>query len=348
MKKPKVLIISDYAYPAGGIEVFIDELIKTTKEVINYRVLTWQPSEDTQKRVEISVTHRINCGDVAQSWKELEWADLLFFQTSWNVRLLGLLVRDFRKNYNKPLVTVVHTTSNSNTNSGASKFQQILLREIILISSRVVGVSQDVLDSLRSLETDGFESDKFHRIENASRFHPISNKIKERKCVSFIGRPMHSKGIDVFLDLAARLEDTDIIFRVNTVSMPPSEEITKKARNIAEYKWLLSDDEMRDFYDSTDLLIIPYRNSNGLPLTILEALACGVPIIGSESPGVTEILHRHNQLVLKPESISELVSAVRSWHKGSISIKMPETLSISTWKEQAMEYVKLFEEILSE
>lgn len=348
MNRLKVLIVSDYAYPAGGIEVFIDELILATKGLVDYRLLTWQPSENTQKRLEIVPTHRINCGDIVQTWKELDWADLLFFQSSWNVRLLGTLIRDYCSIHNKRLVTVIHTTSNSNINSGADEFQRTLLCEIIRLSKVVVGVSQDVVDSLRTLNIESIKGySKYRRIENASRFDCRFHKTKERKVVSFIGRPMYSKGIDIFLDLANRLEDTDITFRINTVSMPPPRNISE-ALNIAECTWLLSDEEMVVFYKSTDLLVIPYRNSNGLPLTILEALSCGVPVVGFESPGVSEILNRYNQLVLKSMNVRELADVVRNWHEGTISIEIPEASSILTWKEQSLEYVKLFEEILSD
>jgi len=348
MNRFKVLIISDYAYPAGGIEVFIDELILATRDLIDYRILTWQPSENTQKRLEIVPTRRINCGDIVPAWKEFEWADLLFFQSSWNVRLLGSLVRDYCSIHSKSLITVVHTSGNSNINTEANKFQRTLLCEIIRLSKTVVGVSEDVLESLRALNIESIDNhSKYRRIENASRFSHSFNKTRGQKIVSFTGRPMHSKGIDIFLDLAKRLENTGITFRVNTVSMPPPAEIVE-AQNIDEWTWLLSDQEMIDFYETTDLLIIPYRHSNGLPLTILEALSCGVPIVGFESPGVTEILHRYNQLVLKSMDVCELAEVVRNWHEGTISIKVPETSSIISWKEQSLEYVKLFEEILSD
>jgi len=346
MNKMKVLIVSDYAYPAGGIEVFIDEIVSATKEFIDYRILTWPPSENMPKRTEIVPTNRINCGNFSQILSEFEWADLLFLPLSWNIRVLGAIVRDYCQFSNKPLVTVVQTSSNSTVNWGFDEFKQKILADVIQISQAVVGVSDDVLDNLRSLDV-AHDSFKYRKIENASRFETCLKPVQQRKTVSFVGRPMYVKGIDIFLDLAKQLQDTNLQFKLNTVSLPPPEEASK-IPNLVAQEWLLSDEEMIDFYDSTDLLITPYRKADGLPLTILEALSRQVPIIGFDAPGVSGILHRHHQLVLASEDLDGLAETVKDWHQGKISLTNPEPANILTWQEQAMKYVNLFQEVLGE
>lgn len=348
MRVIKVLIVSDYAYPAGGIEVFIDEIVNATNTIIMYRILTWHPSEDTKPRRELAPTHRVNCGDIAGAWAELDWADLIFFQSSWNIRLLGALVRDYCKETKKHLVTVVHTTSNSNTDLCSDKYQRTLFSEIVKISSVVVCVSYDVLSSLRSLNIDlEKERTKYQVIENATRFNFAITRVKGRRVVSFVGRPTHAKGIDIFLNAVSRLADTDLMFKLNTVSLPPPDE-ARSLRNIIEVSYLLSNDEMIDFYESTDLLIVPYRNSDGLPLTILEALSCGVPIVGFDSLGVSSILNRYKQMVLKSQCPSELVKMIKSWSDGKISIAAPVPHTIPTWEQQAKKYIELFKDVLGD
>ena len=342
MKKIKVLIVSDYAYPSGGIEVFIDEIITATNALIEYRVLTWLPSSGTKAREELVPTYRINCGDISGAWDEMDWADVVFFQTSWNVRLLATLVRDYCNISNKPLVTVIHTTSNSNDALGASKYQSLLLSEIINLSKMVVGVSQDVINSLRSLN---MAHNNYQVIENASRFQRVNKKLKTRKTIAFVGRPTAAKGIDIFIGIVENLADTDLRFKLNTVSLPPPEEVKKFSK--IETSYLLSNEELMDFYDSIDLLVVPYRHSDGLPLTVLEALSCGVPIIGLESLGVTDVLNRHKQMVVKSNNVTEISQIIRSWANGAISIELPKRIDIPTWKQQAKKYAEIFEIVLN-
>ncbi len=344
MIRAKVLVVSDYAYPSGGVEVFIDEIILATNSLIEYRLLTWFPSVGTKARTELVPTYRINCGDISGAWKELDWADVVFFQTSWNVRLLGVLLRDYCSISNKPLVTVIHTTSNSNIALCANQYQNLLLSEIINVSNVVVGVSKDVVNSLRLLTTS--KTPDYRIIENATRFHSVNIKPKKRETIAFIGRPTNAKGIDIFLDIVKSLSDTDLKFKLNTVSLPPPVEASKFS-NIIETNYLLSDEELIKFYESIDLLVIPYRHSDGLPLTILEALSCGVPIIGLESLGVTDVLNRHKQMVIKSNDVNEISNIIRAWVNGTILIEPPKQIDIPTWKQQAKKYIGIFEEILN-
>lgn len=344
----KILVISDYAYPAGGIEVFIDQIIAMTNKYIEYKILTWPPYEVGEKRIETAPTIRVLCGDYLQIWKELDWADLLFYQASWNIRIFGSVIRDYCNVNQRPLISVVHTSSNTNREKSSSSFQRELLKDIIKISNRVVGVSNDVTDSLRELDIDS--QDKYLTIENGTRFQSYNKKLKGRNTISFIGRPTKAKGIDIFFDLAFKLIDTDLKFNINTVSIP----LPIEFRNLLERnkkincQYLLSDDEMVEFYSSTDLLIVPYRHSDGLPLVILEALSFGIPIIGINAPGVSDILLRHNQFLVDQNDINKLDQVIRKWHEGENIVNVPNTNNIPDWKEQSMKYVSIFKEVLSE
>lgn len=344
MKKIKVLVVSDYAYPSGGIEVFIDEIISATNSLIEYRLLTWPPSIGTKARKEKVPTQRINCGDISGAWENMNWAEIIFFQTSWNVRILATLLRDYCNINNKPLVTVIHTTSNSNNSSSSSNYQASLLNDIINVSNVVVGVSKDVIASLRSLNSD---YNNYRVIENASRFHPRKKKTNKREIISFVGRPTNAKGVDLFFDVVKNLEDTNLKFKLNTVSMPPPDDVMK-FKNIIETSYLLTDEELIKFYESTDLLLILYRHSDGLPLTILEALSFGVPIIGLESLGVSDVLNRHKQIVVETNNVIKISKIIRDWSNGVISIEPPIEAKIPIWSEQAEKYIEMFKELINE
>lgn len=113
---------------------------------------------------------------------------------------MASIVKDYCQVSNKLLVTVVHTSSNSNSHSGFSEFQEKIFTEIIQLSQIVIGVSDDVLDSLRSLDVTTInDSFKYRKIENASRFDTSLNKVQERKIVSFVGRPLMSRELIFFL-----------------------------------------------------------------------------------------------------------------------------------------------------
>ena len=47
--------------------------------------------------------------------------------------------------------------------------------------------------------------------------------------------------------------------------------------------------DMESFYNQLDLLVMPSR-WEGFGLVAVEAMACGVPVVGSDAPGLREVL----------------------------------------------------------
>jgi glycosyltransferase involved in cell wall biosynthesis len=63
------------------------------------------------------------------------------------------------------------------------------------------------------------------------------------------------------------------------------------------------------FYKIFDLLVIPTTATEGLPMVALEAMSCGVPVIGSDVRGITEIVrHGYNGYLVPPEDEGALAA----------------------------------------
>lgn len=75
----------------------------------------------------------------------------------------------------------------------------------------------------------------------------------------------------------------------------------------------LSDLDLIRAYQKADLLILPSTNSNeAFGIVLIEALACGVPIMASDLPGVRRVFTDHEEgLLVEPGSISDLERKLR-------------------------------------
>ncbi len=78
-------------------------------------------------------------------------------------------------------------------------------------------------------------------------------------------------------------------FRLRRVSPLPAGEAEKAWGFADEYHHLLPPDRMPFAYRASDLFIGPSRPAEGFGLPVLEALACGLPCLLSDTPGHREI-----------------------------------------------------------
>jgi D-inositol-3-phosphate glycosyltransferase len=100
--------------------------------------------------------------------------------------------------------------------------------------------------------------------------------------VLFGGRAVAKKGFDVALEAARCGGGAFTLAVVGTFRLPAD------APNV-ELLGLLSRERMAEALRAADALFVPARGE-GLPITILEALASGLPTVGSDDPGYSAAL----------------------------------------------------------
>lgn len=331
IEKPALAVVSDYTWAAGGIEQFIKEFLKRAVNDFDCRLITWPEWDSHVDGVTKTSPER---GDVRAIWDVLTTSDVIFVVTSYNVRLLAKLVLDVASLSPANLVVAIHTTEHSDQLSSALRAQEAWLAALMEVAQHVVAVSSDVAQ--RVLQLDGGAAPKLAVIENAARLRVDARRPRSsRTNISFIGRPLPQKGYHLFESLTADPRLAGVTFRANTVSVLPR----RKLPNV-EYSYLLSDDDLYAFYDISDLVIAPYLRADGWPLALLEAINCGVPVLGFDSPGVGMLLARYGQIVVPP-NFDALVAAVIAWINGASA---PRRASVPSWDDQIPKYLALLRE----
>jgi len=147
--------------------------------------------------------------------------------------------------------------------------------------------------------------------------HYINDKFikKNRLNLIFVGA----------LDQAHYFKGVDILLKTLVITVPRNwrlkivgdgnlrnhyQELTKKLKldKQVEFTGKLSDSELIRALQNADLLILPSINNNeAFGIVLIEALACGVPVIASDLPGVRQVFQNHQQgLLVKPGDIEDL------------------------------------------
>ena len=82
--------------------------------------------------------------------------------------------------------------------------------------------------------------------------------------------------------------------------------------NHVKFVGFIPEVELPDYYRMADVFVLPTMELEGFGLVTLEALASGVPVLGTPVGGTVEILSRLNSKYLfkdtKPESMAELIT----------------------------------------
>ena len=128
------------------------------------------------------------------------------------------------------------------------------------------------------------------------------------KIVMFVGDWLqdHRKGIDLLLAAVEEFDDDVGLLSIGRGF--GSQEIDIPCFNAGG----ISDERLLSFvYSAADLLICPTRQDN-LPNVILEAMACGIPVVAFDVGGVSDLVRDGQTGVLVPaEDISALRGAIR-------------------------------------
>jgi glycosyltransferase involved in cell wall biosynthesis len=114
-----------------------------------------------------------------------------------------------------------------------------------------------------------------------------------------------------------------------------------------------SDRILSAVYSAADVFVIPSRQDN-LPLTALEALACGTPVIGFGSGGMPDIVRPYiTGLLARPEDVRDLRDAIATLlgdsnlrHELSVSCRQIATREYGL-EVQASRYIKLYKSLLN-
>jgi len=185
----------------------------------------------------------------------------------------------------------------------------------------VVAVSAEIAETLRRA---GISPEKIRVIDNGIDVASLETAAPtlrrdlglDSKCilVGAIGRLSPEKGSDVFV-VAARIvvqQHPEVKFVVvgDGPERKKLEELTREYGLQGKLFWAGRRDDMPGVYASLDIQVQPSLKE-GLPMTILEGLAAGKPIVATRVGAVkTVIINEHTGLLVNPGSADEIASAV--------------------------------------
>ena len=214
------------------------------------------------------------------------------------------------------------------TNIGRCTLDKFISGKIVKNASKVIALSQMEAEQYRGM---GVPDEKIEVIPNGidlSEYGDLPPKgcfkrkfgiDEDEKIVLYLGRIHRIKGIDIlvraFADVIEKLDDV----RLRLVVVGPDdgylgelEALTKALKiedNVLILGPLYGKDKLEAYVDA-DVYVLPSRYET-FPMSLLEAYACGKPVIASMTGGLKDlVMDRVTGLLIKPSDVRQFADSI--------------------------------------
>jgi glycosyltransferase involved in cell wall biosynthesis len=199
-----------------------------------------------------------------------------------------------------------------------SLIDRIFLRRF----TRVVAVSEEIGRSLQRL---GVSRSKITIIDNGIDTLPFASaepslrrnlQVGTAAMVGLVGRLTPQKGPDYFLQAASivrhKLPDVRFVFVGEGAEKNTLQALARRLGVAESTTFAGRSTDMPGVYRSLDLLVLPSREE-GMPMTLIEALAAGTPVVATSVGSVPKLIkHKQTGLLVEPGDIPGLGCAIVS------------------------------------
>lgn len=214
--------------------------------------------------------------------------------------ITGIVGKNIQKIIHKPLFFTFHTKYENYADiyapfiSGISR--QIIRQHLIGLSShcrKIICPSKNIYYYLKDLNIEnivyipnGIETDFFRPGKTA-----FGRKLK----IIYIGRIQKEKNLEFFIKLLPEISGLYENFSLTIIgSGNYKKELVSNIQEIGFLDKIIFKEEqnrkdLRDYYQKSDIFFTPSL-SEVMPLTVIESLSCGVPVIGLKNSNLDELI----------------------------------------------------------
>lgn len=214
-------------------------------------------------------------------------------------RYLGGMKSFYHRNY---IVCSYHTPPDKFKNVVRSVRHLKYLNAVIVVST----IQQEYFSSLVGNERVFYVP---HGID-VNYYRPSDNEIKNKKanevCCLFVGS--HLRDLETLVSVMKRLEGVqkNIIFKI--VTKKDNWKYFSESKNAILLANLKSDD-LLDLYQSSDIFVMPLQDCTANN-SLLEAMACGMPIVSTDLAGVRDYVNDDCALLAPKSDVKKLVDII--------------------------------------
>ena len=169
-----------------------------------------------------------------------------------------------------------------------------------------------------------------------------------------VRRLVERMGLDVLLDAWAALPQTEPESLLIVAGEGPARaDLERRADALGigqrvRFPGRVDDELLPLWYRAADVAVVPSIALEGFGLVVLEALACGTPVVATRTGGLPEPLeHLDSSLVVPPGDVRALSNRLAAARAGTAPLPLPERCRAHaerfTWRETAAQTEEVYD-----
>lgn len=165
---------------------------------------------------------------------------------------------------------------------------------------------------MKKLNEFGIDKTKLVCIPNFIDESKYEYSSKEEDYFLYVGRLIEEKGIEMLVEAMKSINNGNLVI---AGTGPLKDKLYEKIRknNISNVKMtgFLDSSKVKELLSRCRFLVIPSIWYENCPMVVLEAMACGKPVIGSDMGGIPElVMDNVNGLIFKNNDINDLIKKI--------------------------------------
>ncbi|MEM8563517.1 MAG: glycosyltransferase family 4 protein [Pseudomonadota bacterium] len=246
--------------------------------------------------------------------KQMLGVDIVHIHTShgWSYRRLFNIIVGARV-LRRKIVLHVHGSEFDEYYANASKIEKSLVRKGLELADTVIALSQDWKEKLAKIAPSAQVIVVRNSVDR-NKYRPKSPRLlKSPATALFLGRLGERKGVYDLLDAIGRLEGQPMHFVI-----AGDGDIDKVKQVVESRGWQdqvsvpgwVGPTQKSDLLSLADVYVLPSYHE-GLPISILEAMAAGLPVVSTPVGGIPEaVISGENGILVPPGDSEALASAL--------------------------------------
>ncbi len=259
--------------------------------------------------------------------------------------------------FKKPYIVTGHGGDVTSLNKGIFRGLKIRCvrkaKHVTVVSEYLKRQVQELAPEINpSVISMGVDTKRFGRQFRAANYFGQGSK----KVVLFVGRLAEKKGVQYLMDA---MKGMDALLAI-VGDGPLRDELKVKAEEIPDKVIFLgpkTHDELGKIYASADVFAAPSvtakdGDQEGFGLVMLEAMASGLPIVASDSGGISQLIRNEiNGLLCEEKNVNQLrENIVRILNDRELYLKLCENarkvLDVYGYENISRKYARIYKEVV--